>query len=182
MARSRHAQPVRVVMQSNTADASASESKSVLPSVRPAGVSQPQGGGRAADAPAGRAAAALPCPNTINCNEGLKAECQKLSPAHRRTAHALERNCWLLIEKYGLERIGFLTLTFALHILSYKQAQKYLHSLMTGVLKKRYVEYIIVMERMDSKRIHYHLLVVLAEDIRSSFDFASVERGDYRSA
>ena len=53
------------------------------------------------------------------------------------------------MEKYGLDRIGFLTLTFALHILSYKQAQKYLHSLMTGVLKNRYVEYIIVMERMS---------------------------------
>jgi hypothetical protein len=53
---------------------------------------------------------------------------------------------------------------------------------MTGILKKRYVEYIIVMERMKSGRIHYHLLVVLAQDIRTSFDFASVERGDYRSA
>jgi hypothetical protein len=85
-----------------------------------------------------RPAAAIPCLNTINCNEGLKADFQKLSPAHRRTAPALERNCWLLVEKYGIERIGFLTLTFARHILSYKDAQKYLHSLMTGVLKKRY--------------------------------------------
>jgi hypothetical protein len=141
-----------------------------------------QGGGRAADARAARAAAALPCQNTINCNEGLNTEFQKLSPAHRRTAHALERNCQLLVEKYGLDRIGFLTLTFALHILSYKQAQKYLHSLMTGVLKGRYVEYIIVMERMASGRIHYHLLVVLAQDIRTGFDFDAVKRGDYRSA
>jgi hypothetical protein len=38
------------------------------------------------------------------------------------------------------------------------------------------------MERMDSKRIHYHLLVVMAEDIRTGFDFAAVKRGDYRSA
>jgi hypothetical protein len=87
-----------------------------------------------------------------------------------------------MVEKYGLDRIGFLTLTFALHILSYKQAQKYLHSLMTGVLKGRYVEYIIVMERMKSGRIHYHLLVVLAQDIRTGFDFDAVKRGDYRSA
>ena len=125
---------------------------------------------------------ALPCLNTNNCNEREKEECQKLSPAHRRTAHALERNCWLLVEKYGIERIGFLTLTFALHITSYKAAQKYLHSLMTGVLKKRYLEYIIVMERMKSGRIHYHILVVLAEDIRTGFDFDAVKRKDYRSA
>ena len=65
---------------------------------------------------------------------------------------------------------------------AYKEAQKALHSLMTGVLKQRYPEYITVMERMDSKRIHYHLLVVMAEDIRTGFDFAAVKRGDYRSA
>ncbi|MHB8522644.1 MAG: hypothetical protein ACYDH9_18050 [Limisphaerales bacterium] len=41
---------------------------------------------------------------------------------------------------------------------------------MTGVLRHRYKEYIIVSERMDSGRIHYHLLVVMAEDIRSGFD------------
>jgi hypothetical protein len=87
-----------------------------------------------------------------------------------------------MIEKHGLERIGFLTLTFARHVVAYKEAQKALHSLMTGVLKKRYREYITVMERMDSKRIHYHLLVVVAEDIRTGFDFAAVKRGDYRSA
>ncbi len=38
------------------------------------------------------------------------------------------------------------------------------------------------MERMTSKRIHYHLLVVMAEDIRTGFDFPAVKRGDYRSA
>ncbi|MGD0207578.1 MAG: phasyl DNA replicon protein arp [Verrucomicrobiota bacterium] len=87
-----------------------------------------------------------------------------------------------MIERNGLERIGFLTLTFARHVVAYKEAQKALHSLMTGVLKERYPEYIIVMERMDSKRIHYHLLVVMAEDIRTGFDFAAVKCGDYRSA
>jgi hypothetical protein len=50
------------------------------------------------------------------------------------------------------------------------------------VLRGRYEEYIIVMERMTSRRIHYHLLVVVAEDIRTGFDFAAVKRGDYRSA
>ncbi len=87
-----------------------------------------------------------------------------------------------MIEKYGLECIGFLTLTFARHVVAYKPAQKALHSLMTGILKPRYLEYITVMERMSSKRIHYHLLVVMASDIRTGFDFAAVWRGDYRSA
>jgi hypothetical protein len=105
-----------------------------------------------------------------------------LSAGHKKTAFALKVNVLWLIERHGLERIGFLTLTFARHIVSYKEAQKALHSLMTGVLRVRYPEYIIVMERMTSGRIHYHLLVVMAEDIRTGFDFAAVKRGDYRSA
>jgi hypothetical protein len=141
-------------------------------------------GGSAAGAPgaAGGPAAGLPCLNTNNCNEQLKDQFQSLSSAHRKVAFALIQNVILLVGRYGIERMGFLTLTFARHVMNYKEAQKALHSLMTGVLKKRYPEYIIVMERMDSQRIHYHLLVVLAQDVRTGFDFAAVKRGDYRSA
>ena len=143
-----------------------------------------QGVGRAVDAraPARASAAALPCLNTINCNGGNKDTLNQLSAGHKKTAFALKINVLWLIERHGLERIGFLTLTFARHIVSYKEAQKALHSLMTGVLKARYPEYIIVMERMTSGRIHYHLLVVMAEDIRTGFDFRAVKGGDYRSA
>jgi hypothetical protein len=88
----------------------------------------------------------------------------------------------LLIESHGLERVGFLTLTFARHIVAYREAQRMLHSLMAGVLRPRYAEHITVMERMDSGRIHYHLLVVMAADIRTGFDWEAVKRGDYRSA
>lgn len=142
------------------------------------------GTGRRASAPggAGGTAAALPCLSTNNCNGGKASGSQSLSAAHRRTAFALKFNVLCLIQRHGLERIGFLTLTFARHVVRYKEAQKALHSLMTGVLKERYPEYIIVMERMDSRRIHYHLLVVMAEDIRTGFDFKAVKRGDYRSA
>ena len=153
-------------------------------SVHPVGIGCTQGVGRAAVAPggAGGTAAALPCLNTINCNEGGIERLHELSAGHRKTAFALKLNVLWMIERFGLERIGFLTLTFARHVVAYKDAQKALHSLMTGVLKRRYPEYIIVMERMTSKRIHYHLLVVMAEDIRTGFDFAAVKRGDYRSA
>jgi hypothetical protein len=138
--------------------------------------------GAVAGARAARPAAALPCLNTNNCNEGKKDRSESLSAAHRKTAFALKLNVVLMIGRFGLERIGFLTLTFARHVVAYKVAQKALHSLMSGVLKKRYVEYIIVMERMDSKRIHYHLLVVMAQDIRTGFDFTAVKRGRYGSA
>ena len=161
-----------------------SEPENAILNVCPTSSIDLQGGGRAAEAHGGavRAAAALPCLNTFNCNEELKGGLNKLSAGHRKTAFALKFNVLWLIERFGLERIGFLTLTFARHVVSFKEAQKALHSLMTGVLKQRYPEYIIVMERMTSKRIHYHLLVVMAGDIRTGFDFAAVKRGDYRSA
>ena len=136
-------------------------------------------------APGARAArpgAGLPCLNTNNCNKGKRKAPEPQLSVHRKAVYALTLNVLWLIERHGLERIGFLTLTFARHVVNYKDAQKALHSLMTGVLKKRYPEYITVMERMDSGRIHYHLLVVVAEDIRTGFDFAAVKRGDYRSA
>jgi hypothetical protein len=147
-----------------------------------AGTGNRQSGGAAVGARAARSAAVLPCLNTNNCNEGKKDRNESLSAAHRKTAFALKCNVILLIARFGLEDIGFLTLTFARHVVAYKEAQKALHSLMSGVLKKRYAEYIIVMERMDSGRIHYHLLVVMAQDIRTGFDFAAVKRKDYKSA
>lgn len=105
-----------------------------------------------------------------------------MSAGQRKTAYALLANVQLLIERHGINRIGFLTLTFARHVVAFKQAQEALHSLMTGVLKRRYQKYIVVMERMTSGRIHYHLLVLLSEDIRTGFDFAAVESGKYQSA
>jgi hypothetical protein len=39
-----------------------------------------------------------------------------------------------------------------------------------------------VWERQRNGRIHFHLVVVLADDIRTGFDFAAVENQDYRSA
>lgn len=87
-----------------------------------------------------------------------------------------------MCDRHGVERVGFLTLTFAEHILNARVAQRRMHSLVTHVLKPRYREAIRVIERQKSGRIHYHLLVALATDIRTGADFEGFERGDYRSA
>jgi hypothetical protein len=87
-----------------------------------------------------------------------------------------------LCDKYGVERVGFLTLTFADHVLDPKEAQRRFNSLAGGVLNSRYVAWIRVFERQKSGRIHYHLLTVGAEDVRTGADFEAFERGDYRSA
>ena len=106
----------------------------------------------------------------------------KLSTQHRKSAFVLKESIQLLAERYGLESLGFLTLTFRQHITCPKEAQRRLNSLLTHVIKPRYREYVGVMERQKSGRIHYHLLVVLGTDIRTGFDFDALTRRDYSSA
>ncbi len=105
-----------------------------------------------------------------------------LSGAHKKTASALSWNVAHLCEKYGVDRIGFLTLTFADHVLCPKEAQRRFNSLASNVLKTRYLDYIRVLERQKTGRIHYHLLVVLPDDIRTGFKFEGVAKKDYSSA
>ena len=87
-----------------------------------------------------------------------------------------------LVNKYGLERLGFLTLTFRANIKDRKEAERRFNSLRTGVLLERYPEFIKVKERQARGAWHFHLIVVLREDIRTGVDFAALEAGDYRTA
>ena len=87
-----------------------------------------------------------------------------------------------LVSLYGIERIGFLTLTFADHVTNLRQAQRRFRSLRAHVIVKRYERAIVVWERHQSGRIHFHLVVVLKGDIRTGADFAAFNLKDYRSA
>jgi hypothetical protein len=129
----------------------------------------------------------LPCLNSNKCNEPPLSGAQlqafkRLSTNHKKTAFKLSGSVKRMCSKYGVERIGFLTLTFADHVTCAKEAGKRFHSLRTGVLACRYVESICVLERMKSGRIHFHLLVVMGSDIRTGFNFEQAARGVYSSA
>lgn len=85
--------------------------------------------------------------------------------------------------RFGLERLGFLTLTFKDHVTDKREAQRRFHSLATHVLADRYDRrWLVVWERQASGRLHAHLLVVLPVDIRTGCDFEAFARQDYRSA
>lgn len=105
-----------------------------------------------------------------------------LSGPHKKVAAALAWNVAHLCQKYGTERVGFLTLTFADHVLDVREASRRFNSLATHVLKARYGHYIRVLERQKSGRIHYHLLVVLPDDIRTGADFEAFAARRYTSA
>ena len=101
---------------------------------------------------------------------------------YRKTSTALSANVVEFSVKYGLEKLGFLTLTFSDHVTCYKEASKRFNSLASNVLNHRYQAFIKVMERQKSGRIHYHLIVALNEDIRSGFKFSDISKGNYKSA
>ena len=109
------------------------------------------------------------CPNT-------------LTGPHKKVASALSWNVAHLCQKYGIERVGFLTLTFADHVTDAREASRRFNSLASHVLRDRYASYIRVLERQKSGRIHYHLLVVLPDDIRTGADFDAFAERNYKSA
>jgi hypothetical protein len=63
-----------------------------------------------------------------------------------------------------------------------KEAQKRFRSLRAHVIVKQYKRAIGVWEGLQSGRIHFHLVVVLEQDILSGADFQAFKRKDYRSA
>ena len=124
----------------------------------------------------------LPCLNSNISIEITINPPPALSTQHRKTAYLLQESVSFLSAKYGIPCLGFLTLTFADHVTDPKQAQSRLNSLLSNVIKQRYRDYLGVMERLKSGRIHYHLLVVLDQDIRTGVDFAAFAQGNYASA
>lgn len=122
----------------------------------------------------------LPCRSLETTQSNTPPEA--LSGAHRKVANALSWNVAHLCQKYGISKVGFLTLTFADHVVDVREASRRFNSLATNVLKKRYGHYIRVLERQKSGRIHYHLLVVLPDDIRTGADFDAFADRVYTSA
>lgn len=125
----------------------------------------------------------LPCLSSNNSTEPTPENpLNTLSAQHRKSASALAWNVKAMCEKHGIERVGFLTLTFADHVLDPKEAQRRFNSLSTHVLRSRYRGHVRVFERQKSGRIHYHLLVALDEDIRTGVDIQAVMDDDFRTA
>lgn len=114
--------------------------------------------------------------------EGKKPIPARLSGHQQKVAGALSMNVAHMVKKHGIDRIGFLTLTFADHVTCAREASRRFNSLASHILRNRYPAYIRVLERQKSGRIHYHLLVVLPDDIRTGADFQAFADRDYKSA
>jgi hypothetical protein len=102
-----------------------------------------------------------------------------MSPANRsataKKAETLYVNLSGLIERVGIERVGFVTLTTADNCADRSEAQRRLNSFATNVLRPERVEYLAVPERQERGAIHFHVAAAFPWDIRTGFDFAAVQ-------
>ncbi len=131
----------------------------------------------------------LPClysNNTIQKPAGSATECLSnlLSSYHRKSAHALAENVASLIAAVGLDRLGFLTLTFPDNVSDHKEAYSRFDSLNANYLAPHphFGAWLCVKERQKRGAWHYHMLIDCGADIRTGIDWEQLQQGKYRSA
>lgn len=116
-----------------------------------------------------------------NCIHRVETALERVHKRSSKMPYVIRLEVERLARDYGLEKLGFLTLTFAEKVESLFEAQRRFHSLLTNVLSKHFKGGITVWERFEHG-IHFHVLVVCEQDIRTGLDFGAVAAGDYRSA
>ncbi len=131
--------------------------------------------------------ASLPCLRINNSNEGACEDNSavgspsKIVPSWvRKSEFIVKSNIAAMVQKFGIDYIGFLTLTFADDVQCHKEATKRFNSLATGVLNERYLQWVRVSERQKLGRWHFHLVVVSKQDIRRGVDFDAIKNRRYK--
>ena len=107
---------------------------------------------------------------------------QLLASKKKKAVFALQTNIAALCNKYGTNKIGFLTLTFADNVQCHKEATKRFNSLATNVLKNNYLAWVRISERQKSGRWHFHLVIACKNDIRRGLKFDELKNRNYKSA
>lgn len=104
-----------------------------------------------------------------------------------KQARALAENIKWMGEKFGIECLGFLTLTVGdvvngrfEKVRERAEASRRFNSILNRI-RERYRCGVVVTERHKDGGIHFHLVVVLPFDAHTGFDFEAVKRRDYRS-
>jgi len=106
-----------------------------------------------------------------------------------KQAKALAHNLEFMCREFGVETVGFLTLTVGdrdasgrwVGVRDRAEASRRFNSILNRI-RERYRCGVVVTERHKSGAIHFHLLVATGHDIRTGLDFDAVKRRDYRSA
>ena len=132
--------------------------------------------------------ASLPCLRINNSITGACEDTKAVSSCNnspipswvRKSEFIVKSNIHAMVEKFGINCIGFLTLTFADDVQCHKEATKRFNSLATNVLNERYLQWVRVSERQKLGRWHFHLVVVSKQDIRRGVDFDAIKNRRYK--
>ena len=109
--------------------------------------------------------------NSHNSNGTLREAVNLLTGSHRRMAFCLIGEIQWMADEYGLDNLGFLTLTHSDNLVDMKESSKRFNSLATGVLRDRYSASIVVTERQGRGAIHYHIVTALRQNIAEGFNW-----------
>lgn len=113
-----------------------------------------------------------------------KVETVKEMPGpKKKQAEALSQNVQWMAETFGIERIGFLTITCGdwvgkkfVKVSDREEASRRFNSLMTHVVRKRYRCGVTVQERHADGGIHFHLICVAPGNLRDGFKWDEFDR------
>lgn len=94
---------------------------------------------------------------------------------------AIRENVLGIVRRFGIARVGVLTLTFPDGLNNAREAQRRFSSLRTGVLASRYGGYLRVFERCRTGAIHYHVLVPMPGDVRTGYQRPAHHRGRHQA-
>lgn len=103
------------------------------------------------------------------------------SPQPGFSALQARRKCRLesavawIVQKYGYERTGFLTITFPDNLVDWEQAQRRFASFEINVLSKYAKDWVLVVQCQQRGALHYHLVVGLERDIRTGTNLAAIK-------
>ena len=93
----------------------------------------------------------------------------------------LKENIEHFITVHGLTNVVVITLTFPDDPSTETERIRW-NSLATGVIRRRYRQALVVRERHDDGRRHYHIFVTLKTDVRTGCDFRAIKKRKYRTA
>jgi len=142
----------------------------------------------AADVPArsAGASAALPCQYSDNCiGKDADGKRAPLSPYRKKSRHRLEMAIEWMVDKYGINHVGLLTLSFGVpgsgrgsqatrelreQAKDLDFVQERWRSFRSNVIAMRYPDWICILEPHKDGVWHIHVVVATKEDIRTGTD------------
>ena len=89
--------------------------------------------------------------------------------ATAKKAETLYANLSSLVERVGIERVGFVTLTTVDNCTERSEAFRRFRAFASGVLRPERVESICIPERQERGAIHFHLAAAFPWDISPTF-------------